>query len=1257
MEEYVPTGSFKWLSELEHVPNGGIARPIVENWIGKFRKVPGNADQPDFRLTSLQSIAAEHPDTFGSRGKNLIITGPPSAGKTLIAEMLMANHFSLKKYPLGCIYAVPLKALATEKYERFRSVFGDAAVYVSSSDYQEYDSLILNTRFRIAVVIYEKLYSWLANRQNAGQILSRTSLVVVDELQMLAEPQRGAKLELIMTFLRDYQQRERDVREERYLFRIIGLGSSHQALHKVATWLQAVPITITDEQRPVPLVEGYLRIDGSRYIEPLPDRLAAALPDGELHLPEVTGKDKNRDELTLSFVSRALTDEQGTRLPAGTGKRILIYCADKDGSERMAERLSQVLGRRQTLDAETKTSVENLEATGTSGKLEKVIPSGVAFHHGDLNLEERQLVERMFANLDPQKSSLDVIVTTPTLSMGVNLPADYMLFSTAETYRQNERVLRGVQSQLLSPLEYKNFAGRAGRYKPNMPPDHHGVALFLTDRDPESAEVELVEGLIHGRIEPIEPGLHRWPYGLDPLALATLAWQSASLDPRSLTEDTMANVFGSTLAGWSKVSVERKGVRLSFDKGAVQTLVELADHHPELVRYQTGRFSLQTTGEAVASQGIDIVTYEILQKLSAQLPEVLSKPFVLLEELVQGREVGNLYPTRIPGGSDRTRLAAALRKFFSNLREKGEALGPIAEGLLSITYTPDPDSLAYLMRVVASWLWMEGQSAEALSKNPMLPGIRYGAVALLTDQLAWFMDALGSIWEGLGQGPTSASVPEDENREWSDSIHWSITRFERRLRYGLPEYLTSVAHLRVRGWHRQRLMELWENLGGWEHPVHLLTHRSTKVKKHLRPLFTELKDKVRKREWEDDPRESWEKQVSSVSEVLDIAKSVTLDSSWPDIITDLHWTAGRGLALAIRRALNAAPLSFSAYTREEAPIDAGVRLSELPDTLVSLSGPYYIGVVVAGSKGSTATWQDIRQALMKCGPDGRRLDKMICVVEGDIGDIDQQRRAFNVATMVLSREAFAQFCTRAVQALDDSDALQRVRTLIELPNRLLRTAQDVDAELNLQGSEFRPTGSLVGRGLIDRRNTLHKLGNGDSGIQAPDVAPGNMTAMERELRGGLTMINDQLDQILAESDTEPEEIAWIRAAADELTANPETCLVRCRKTLEGLLTKAYGLTHQGKPKNADSALTWLRDNGHLPEMTFRQGDSCRVLFNELIHESGGYTRVEIDGTWAWVDPLVHARKPDVLYAIICLVQLAKWYFNLEKELQSQAEPT
>ena len=210
------------------------------------------------------------------------------------------------------------------------------------------------------------------------------------------------------------------------------------------------------------------------------------------------------------------------------------------------------------------------------------------------------------------------------------------------------------------------------------------------------------------------------------------------------------------------------------------------------------------------------------------------------------------------------------------------------------------------------------------------------------------------------------------------------------------------------------------------------------MKKHLRPLFTELKDKVRKREWEDDPRKkSWERQVSSVSEVLDIQKPGTLDSSWPDIITDLHWTTGKELALAIRLAECRSPFTQRLHTGRGVHRSRRQPDPSLPDTLISVPGSYYIGVVVAGSKDDTAAWQDIRQTLIQCGPDGRMLERMICVVEGEIGDIHQKRRIFNVSTMILSREAFAQFC-RAIQALDDSDALQRVRTLFELPNRLLQ---------------------------------------------------------------------------------------------------------------------------------------------------------------------------------------------------------------------------
>ena len=232
---------------------------------------------------------------------------------------------------------------------------------------------------------------------------------------------------------------------------------------------------------------------------------------------------------------------------------------------------------------------------------------------------------------------------------------------------------------------------------------------------------------------------------------------------------------------------------------------------------------LEQAGEAVASEGVDIVTYEILQKLS--WPGAGTPRYQTLYAFggtgpgTRGRQsVSHAYPDR-----QRSQKIGPLSYGVSSIlsRRRVRRLGRLLKNLLPIPYTPDPDSLAYLMRVVASWLWMEGESAAKLSKNPTLPGIRYGAVAMLTDQLAWFMDALVEL-DGTRQRPASDVVPLQEQKEWSVLIHWSITRFERRLRYGLPEYLTSVAHLRVRGWHRQRLMELWENLGGWEHPVHSL---------------------------------------------------------------------------------------------------------------------------------------------------------------------------------------------------------------------------------------------------------------------------------------------------------------------------------------------------------------------------------------------------------------------------------------------------
>ena len=75
-------------------------------------------------------------------------------------------------------------------------------------------------------------------------------------------------------------------------------------------------------------------------------------------------------------------------------------------------------------------------------------------HHGLLLLEERRLVESLFR----RKGALSIVVATPTLSQGMNLPAELVII--AEIYRFDEKSNRRDR---LKAKDILNAAGRAGR--------------------------------------------------------------------------------------------------------------------------------------------------------------------------------------------------------------------------------------------------------------------------------------------------------------------------------------------------------------------------------------------------------------------------------------------------------------------------------------------------------------------------------------------------------------------------------------------------------------------------------------------------------------------------------------------------------------------------------------------------------------------------------------------------------------------------
>jgi helicase len=109
-------------------------------------------------------------------------------------------------------------------------------------------------------------------------------------------------------------------------------------------------------------------------------------------------------------------------------------------------------------------------APEASKVLARLIANGVAFHHAGLDNQERALVEDYF-----KENLLKVIVATPTLAAGVNLPSRRVIVRDYRRYEPN----RG--SYPIPILEYKQMAGRAGRPKY----DDYGEAVLIARTEPE----------------------------------------------------------------------------------------------------------------------------------------------------------------------------------------------------------------------------------------------------------------------------------------------------------------------------------------------------------------------------------------------------------------------------------------------------------------------------------------------------------------------------------------------------------------------------------------------------------------------------------------------------------------------------------------------------------------------------------------------------------------------------------------------------
>ncbi len=170
--------------------------------------------------------------------KSLLVCTPTASGKTLIAELAALKTIINDKSKV--VYIVPLKALASEKFNDFKKRYGHIAkIALSIGDIDSADPYL--AEYDLIITTSEKLDSLIRHH---SPWLSKISLVVVDEIHLLDDPGRGPTLEILITILRQVLKN----------VQIIGLSATIGNPEELAEWLNAK--VVIDGWRPVKLHKG-----------------------------------------------------------------------------------------------------------------------------------------------------------------------------------------------------------------------------------------------------------------------------------------------------------------------------------------------------------------------------------------------------------------------------------------------------------------------------------------------------------------------------------------------------------------------------------------------------------------------------------------------------------------------------------------------------------------------------------------------------------------------------------------------------------------------------------------------------------------------------------------------------------------------------------------------------------------------------------------------------------------------------------------
>jgi ATP-dependent RNA helicase HelY len=433
---------------------------------------------------------------------------------TVVAEYAI---WQAEREGLRAIYTAPVKALSNQKYRDLRARHGDARVGLLTGDIVENPAapiLVMTTEIyrnmllegsraarelpadagvvsADASAVMETDVAELARRSRLDEELSGVGCVVFDEMHFISDPERGPVWE------------EAIIHSPAHVI-FVGLSATVSNADELRQWIERAhgPMGLVfHAERAVPLEHYYffenrlrlvqdangLRVErfdgiggetklarmrnrGRRYTfgddattqtsPPANTPYWAKRPRGE-NPARAQGAQGKKPEESEEPQERP-APEPGEVLTALRGADLLPCLYFLPGRKAVEAAAIGAAGhlltppeQRARLSAEVQQWVKALppddQRLEQVGRMADLLPRGLGFHHAGLLPALKMWVETLFARGD-----LKAVFSTDTLALGINMPARCVVVGSLSKFD-------GEQMRLLTPNEYQQLTGRAGR--------------------------------------------------------------------------------------------------------------------------------------------------------------------------------------------------------------------------------------------------------------------------------------------------------------------------------------------------------------------------------------------------------------------------------------------------------------------------------------------------------------------------------------------------------------------------------------------------------------------------------------------------------------------------------------------------------------------------------------------------------------------------------------------------------------------------